>query len=329
MGAVLIGLPGVDWVVRRGEVVRSCNGLHGRGSIARMFLGYALILLAALGWGSSAIMAKYLANHNMADAVLLSQTRVTFSWIVLFLILIVSKPSLLKIGASDIWRFAVLGIIGMAGANFLLYYAIGRMNPALADLLQFTAPVMVAVYLAMMGRESMDRPKAFALILSLIGCALALEAFHGGGNIPLMPAAAAMGSAFCYAFLVVFGKGLTARYPTWTFLHYSLMIASLFWICLVSPARTLAQLSDPKLLFITMGFAMTSILIPYTLFFTGLKRVSASRAGIVSTFEPVVIAVGASLFLGEKLGPLQIVGVVLVLVAIVLVELTSKPKPAL
>lgn len=291
-----------------------------------MLLGYTSILLAALCWGSSAILAKHFANQGSANALLLSQARVTFSWLLIFLVMVTTRPALLRITLRDFGRFTLLGLIGVSGANFLLYFAIGRMSAAVADLIQFTAPLIVAVYMYLRGREPMDTAKVIALVFALIGSALALGLAGAAVKIPLLPALSAFASALCYAFLIVFGKGLSSRYSVWTFLHYGLLVASTFWMFINPPWRFVAQLQTPERWMILIGFAVLSILLPYIFFFNGLKRVPASRAGIVSTFEPVVIAIGAWLFLGDRLSLSQVLGVSLVLAAIVLVETTS-PRP--
>lgn len=287
-----------------------------------MILGYTFILLGAVCWGAAGVIAKYWSGKGMGDALLLSQTRVSFSWLVLFTALLLFGRQHLKISLRNFWRFALLGIIGMAGANYLLYFAIGRMNVALADLIQFSAPLLVAIYLAARGVEKMDVPKGIALLLSLFGSGLALGALSGPLDMPAIAVASAVASAFCYAFLLVFGKGLTRQYSIWTYLHYALLTATLFWLC-VRPPHLLPHLATPWNAARLFGFAMLSLLTPYILFFSGLKRVPASRAGIVSTFEPVVMAVGSWLVLGDALRPAQVVGVALVLTAIVVVEATS------
>ncbi|MGI8908256.1 MAG: DMT family transporter [Candidatus Sumerlaeaceae bacterium] len=289
-----------------------------------MILGYSFILLAALCWGASGIIGKYWGTVGVADALLLSQARVTFAWLVLFIGLVLFGRRHLRISFRELLRFALLGLIGVAGANFMLYFAINRMNVAVADLIQFTAPLLVALYLSARGIERMDLPKVLALALSLIGSGLALGVVNGSFNLPAIAVASAFASALCYGFLIVFGKGLTRDYSMWTFLHYALLTATLFWLCITPPMEFVQHLKEPAELARLFGFGMLSILLPYVFFFSGLKRVPASRAGIVSTFEPVVMAVGSWLVLGDPLSRWQVVGVALVLAAIAVVEMTSK-----
>jgi drug/metabolite transporter, DME family len=285
-----------------------------------MFLGYSLILLAASFWGGSAVLAKHLLRGASADALLLSQARVTFAWLLLLVMLAVRRRDALRVRVGDLWHFVLLGVVGVAGANFFLYFAVGKMDTAVADLIQFTAPLMVALWMWQRGFETMDRSKIAALTLSLVGSALALGVLEGGRTLNAIGAASAIASAFCYAFLIVWGKHLSRRYSMATYLHYALLGASLFWACLTPPWRFVAVIGNGRTLLLLVGFAVTSVFIPYQCFFAGLKRVPASRAAIVSTWEPVFVTICAWAFLGENLSILQVCGIVLVLAAIATIE---------
>jgi drug/metabolite transporter (DMT)-like permease len=61
--------------------------------------------------------------------------------------------------------------------------------------------------------------------------------------------------------------------------------------------------------------ALFSTLIPFALFYAGLRRLPATQTGILATAEPVIAVVSAALFLNESLGFLQNIGAVLVLAA--------------
>ena len=286
-----------------------------------MFLGYSLILVAASFWGLSAVVAKVLFRGNYSvDPLLISQARVTFGWLILLVWLLVRDRSRLRISLRDFWRFVPHGVIGFAGANFLLYYAVEGMTVAIADLIQCSAPVLVALWMWLRGFEPMDRPKTIALVLAIAGCALALGAFEQTGSLPPIRVASAVISLLCYAFLIVWGKHLSRRYSTATLLHFGLLSAAVFW-CFVSPPWRFvhAAVTGPGLP-VLAGFSAMSVLIPYGCFFYALKVVPASRASIVGTWEPVMITISAWAILGERMSVLQMVGMVLVIAAIATVE---------
>jgi len=67
-------------------------------------------------------------------------------------------------------------------------------------------------------------------------------------------------------------------------------------------------------------FSLISVLGPFSFYFAGLQHLEPTRAIIVSCLEPVFSIVIAAVALGEALRPMQNVGIVLVLVAIIVVQ---------
>jgi probable blue pigment (indigoidine) exporter len=66
------------------------------------------------------------------------------------------------------------------------------------------------------------------------------------------------------------------------------------------------------------------VLGPFSCYFAGLQHLEPTRAIVASCLEPVFSIVLAALVLGELLRPMQTVGIVLVLVAIVLIQLPER-----
>jgi len=65
-------------------------------------------------------------------------------------------------------------------------------------------------------------------------------------------------------------------------------------------------------------------LIPHTLFFSGIRHLTAARAIITATFEPVVAIFSAFILLQEVLTPLQITGALLVFSAVLLLQIKGE-----
>ncbi|MBX7244829.1 MAG: DMT family transporter [Candidatus Sumerlaeaceae bacterium] len=292
-------------------------------AVPRSLTGYALVLTAATFWGLSAVAGKMWQRTSTVDAVLLSQTRASFAWLMVLAYLLIYNRSFLRVQMRHLPEFAMLGIIGVAGANFFLYFAISRMDTALADLIQFTAPILVALYMVARRLESLHRNKVVALFLTTLGLAFTLRIFEGNHTLSLLGILSAATSAICYAYLIAAGKRLSHRYPPAAYLHYSLLGATLFWLCLRPPWHGLFATIPPVDWLRLILFSVTSALLPYVCFFQGLKRISATTAGIVSTWEPVVITIGAWATLGEAMAPTQLIGIALVLAGIVIAQARS------
>jgi drug/metabolite transporter (DMT)-like permease len=290
--------------------------------------GYLMIMGAATLWGISATVAKFLLNQHV-DTILIVQTRVSFSAILLLLFYLIFKRHLLRVAWNDLWRFALLGVIGVAGANFTYYFTIKESTVATAIILQYTAPLFVMAYTTLVGVERFTKLKLAAAVVSLAGCVLAVGAYDTSVlKLSTAGLLSGIGSVLCFAFLSIFTRYILQRFNVWTMTVYSFIFASLFWLAINPPAMIVGQ-SPPAA---TWGglvvLAIISVLIPHSLFFAGMRHVVASRAVITSTLEPVVAMASAAIFLGELLQSLQVVGAVLVAGAILLLQLRREDDAA-
>jgi probable blue pigment (indigoidine) exporter len=73
---------------------------------------------------------------------------------------------------------------------------------------------------------------------------------------------------------------------------------------------------------------MVSMLVPFSFYFAGLQHLEPTRAIIVSCLEPVFSIVIAAIVLGEVLRPLQTVGILMVLAAILVVQISEQNQVA-
>ena len=219
----------------------------------------------------------------------------------------------------------LLGILGVAVSNYFYYLAIQRTNVATAIILQYTAPVWVLVYTVARGRQKPTLYQVLAVALALAGIALVIGIFGASGfRLDTIGVIAATLAAFSFAFYNVGGHSVLARYDRWTVLLYVIFSAALFWIIVNPPWKiAAAQYSGGQWLFLFV-FSLISVLAPFSLYFAGLQHLQPTRAIIVSCLEPVFSIVIAAVALGEVMRPLQMTGIVLVLVAIMVVQMPDR-----
>jgi drug/metabolite transporter (DMT)-like permease len=283
--------------------------------------GYALILGATLFWGVAATAAKFLFTRHF-DTLVLVQMRMTLSCLLLLAYFLSFKPHLLVVKISDLWHFALLGLIGGAGSNFTYYFTIQQTNVATAILLQYLAPLLVLGYAAVSREEELTKVKLTAGIVSLAGCYLAIAGKDFSVlSINRLGLLSGIASAFCWGFTNVWLRHLLKRYNVWTCLLYAFVFSSILWIVINPPWKIIAAHYSAETWGTFFIFAIISILIPHSLYFGGIRYLTASRAIITATFEPIV-AIGSSfLILGETLAPVQIGGAVLVIIAIAILQI--------
>jgi drug/metabolite transporter (DMT)-like permease len=233
----------------------------------------------------------------------------------------------LRVRVSDIWRFALLGVLGLAGANFSYYFTIKESTVATAITIQYTAPLFVMAYEVLRGEERFTAVKLIAALLALAGCIGVVTGFTFGVlQVSSLGLLTGVGSIASFAFLTIATRHLVARYSAWTVTFYSIAFASLFWFLINAPRHVLPQTTSPSLWLSLFALAMASVLIPNLMFTAGLRHVVPSRAVITSTLEPVVAIVTAAMFVGETVGVVQVLGSLLVILAIILLQWRREDK---
>jgi DME family drug/metabolite transporter len=305
------------------------------------YKGYLYIAAATFSWGvcaslgRAAFTGRLLPESGMAhiDPLILSQCRTSFSFLALALVLIPRRGwRSLSLPWRDVARIFILGLAGVAASNYFYYLAIARTNVATAIIVQYTAPVWVLLYLVARGKERPTPARMVSVSLALFGIALVIGVF-GKGKLQVDPLglAAALIAAFSYTYYNIGGHAILERIERWTVLFYATMAASLFWIVVNPPQRIFAAHYSPSAWVFLAVFAILSLLVPFSLYFAGLQHLVPTRAIIVSCLEPVFSILIAALALHEVVGPLQGMGVLMVLSAIVVVQRPASgetPVPA-
>ena len=294
--------------------------------------GYFYIGSAAFLWGISATLGRAAftghlgASLKTIDPLILSQSRATLSLAVLLPVLLARRgASALRVPRGDLVRFFLLGILGVAASNYLYYLAIQRTNVATAIILQYTAPVWVLLYTVACGAQRPSLRRIAAVGLAVVGCTLAVGFVGSGGfRMDVVGVTAALLAAFSFAFYNVGGHSVLARYDRWKVLLWVLVAASTFWTFVNPPWKIVAAHYGWRPWGFMLVFSLLSVLAPFSCYFAGLQHLEPTRAIVASCLEPVFSILIAALVLGELLRPMQTVGIVLVLVAIVVIQLPER-----
>jgi len=304
-------------------------------SLRHLLRGYLYIASAALLWGISAALGRAAFTGRLLpggaslapiDPLILSQSRVTISLAVLLPVLLARRgAAALGIPGRDLARLFLLGVLGVAASNYFYYLAIQRTNVATAIILQYTAPVWVLVYMVARGLQRPSWRRTAAVALAVAGCSFAVGLVGSGGfRMDPLGVTAALLAAFSFAFYNVGGHSVLARYDRWKVLLWVLTATAAFWLVINPPWKILNAHYGREQWAFMAGFSLLSVLLPFSCYFAGLQHLEPTRAIVASCLEPVFSILIAALALGEVLRPMQTVGIVLVLVAIVVIQLPER-----
>jgi drug/metabolite transporter (DMT)-like permease len=286
--------------------------------------GYLLSALAALFWASSGTAAKYLFNSGIT-AFELVQMRTTLATGIIFCWLALRNRSLLAVERRDLPYFVTLGI-GLAAVQFTYLFAISKIQVAAAILIEYQAPLFVALYTMLVLRVKLAPVVFAAMAGSLFGCYLVV----GGYNLDLLAMnrvglASALASAVTFAWYTVRCEYGMKRYPPWTVVFYGLLFAAVTWNILHPPLAAFLRpsgLAQWSCVFV-VGFLGT--VLAFICYNEGINRIGATRASITATLEPITAGFIAWLLLGETMEVWQILGAGLVIASIIGLQLSRKP----
>ncbi|MBN2247211.1 MAG: EamA family transporter [Coriobacteriia bacterium] len=302
--------------------------------------GYALVLVAAFCWAGGGLLAKWLFSMPgpetagwpfpplgiEVDPIVLSAARAAVSTVIAFAYLSTRRRQALRIRGRDIPFLMVFGVLGLAMVHFAYFKTISLTGVATAILLEYLAPVIVLVFSVTLLGERLTLALPAAVTLSVAGCALMVGALGPKGLVvPPEGLFWGLASAVFFAGYSLMGKYAATRFRPWTLLTYGLGFAAVFWlIVLGGPGPILSLLSDHRAALAVLALAVVSTIIPFGAFLKALSMIEATQASVTSTIEPVIAGIVAWFVFGEHLTPLQLLGGVLVVVAVMLSQASTR-----
>lgn len=251
------------------------------------------LVLASFGWSLGGVLIKGIAWNPMAISGMRS-----------LIAAILIRVWFRKIRVT--WSFDQLGGAFAYAGTVILYVVANKMTTAAnAILLQYTAPVYVALFSPWFLGEPARRREWIAIATILGGMVLffldklTLAGFWG--NV------AAMGSGACFGGLTLFLRR-QKDVSTIESLYIGNLLAAAaglpFMVGSIPDARSCVGL-------LLLGVAQLGI--PYILYAIAVRHVTAVTAILVPMIEPVLNPVWVLLAFGEVPGPMSIVGGLIIL----------------
>lgn len=296
----------------------------------RPALGYAMVAVAAALFAVNGTVSKVVLASGIGSGEL-TEVRCAGALIGLALSAALTRPASLRIRVGELPLLVALGT-GLALVQWSYFFAIHRLDIGIALLIQYIAPILVALWARFVFHEPVRRRIWAALALSLGGLTLIVEIWHGG-RLSGPGVAACLVAAVTYAaYILIAERGVRSRDPI-SLAAWGFFFATLFWTVAapwwnfpagrvghdVSLLGNLASTHLPVWA-LMLWVVVLGAIVPFGLIVGALRHISATRAGITAMLEPVVAIVVAWAWLGESLAPVQLSGAALTLLGIGLAQ---------
>jgi drug/metabolite transporter (DMT)-like permease len=270
--------------------------------------GFALVLLSTLAYGAMPIFGKAAYAEGLSSPTLLAW-RFT---IAVFVFALTASPKSRGIAWRD--HFRLWGIGSVFVINALMYFRALELIPAsTAAVLVYTYPIIVTLLSGLLGFDPFTVRGLIAAVLAFSGCALTAGAVEGGG----LGVVLVLASAFLYAVYMLLGSRFAAHLPAEATASHTAQAAGLVCVPWAFLDGTMMMPPSPKAWAAVVAIGAVSTVVALRALLSGMARIGAVRASVLSSLEVVVTLVLAAVFLGEALGPRSLAGAVLILSAVV------------
>jgi drug/metabolite transporter (DMT)-like permease len=287
---------------------------------------------AAVLWGVNGAVSKTILSTGVSSE-RLAQVRSLGAALGLVAILAVTAPGRLRLTRRELPYLLAFGIGGLAFVQWFYFLAIHRLDIGVALLIEYIAPLLVALWARYAYHEPVRRRIWAALALALAGLALIVNLFGGGASLSTAGVLFAFAGAFAYALYVLLAEHVVGGRDPVSLLAWGFLFASVFWAVLVPwwsfPTHAFVQSTSlharlhavhlPVWVLAAWMIALGTI-VPFFLLVSALRHLTATRVGIVAMLEPVAGAFVAWAWLAESLDGIQLAGAAVVLAAIVLAQ---------
>ena len=305
-------------------IIRTSGGMVVEKTEKKGALGGILIVIAGLFWGSMGLFVRHL-NSLGFTSIQVACLRLVTAGILFALILIIKDPKGFKISPKDIPLFLALGLVSILFFTCCYFTAIRLMTMSTAAILLYTSPIWVMILAVFFLKEKINTKKIIALVLAFAGCVL-VSGF--GGKVTPVGILVGLGSGLGYGLYSIFGSFALKKYSPLTVTCYTFLIAGAGSVFVSDPADLITKISSnsnkPALLGFVLLTSVITAVIPFLLYTLGLNRTTAGRAAVLATIEPAAATLFGFFVMKETIGPVAVLGILLVFAAIMILSIRNK-----
>jgi len=295
-------------------------------------LGVGLVVLGASCFTVNAGVSR-VALRAGVDPAMLTTIRVTCTFLGLVLLAACFRRTALHPPRGRMLVLVVAhGLIGVAALQWTYFVAIDRLPVGMALLLEYQAPVLVALW-ARFAQHEQVRPRLWlGLVLAVGGLAAATEVWKGA-KFDGIGVLAGLAAAVCFAGYFLIGEaGVGALDPLrvilWSFgvatvaLNIASPVTGFDTSRLGHQVSLLGGLDDLGApLWLVLGWVVVlGTLVPFFAELFALSFIRATTVTVIALLEPIGVSALGWAWFDESLGPVAIIGCLAVVAGIVIAQ---------
>ena len=282
-----------------------------------------MVLISATAFGTLSILAKLAYRSGLGTEQLLA-FRFVLAAIGMWGLALLLRQNPLRFQRRRLLTLVALGAIFYTGQSLTYFTALHSLPASLCVLIAYIYPSLVVLAGWLFLRRSVSPWHWVALAASFVGVALLV----GGAQFQLAwPLVFAIASPAIYTGYILVGERVMSSVPA-VGASAVIMSGAAIAFCLIAAfAGQLALPASASGWTVGVAIAVVPTMVAISLFLAGLPRIGAARSSLLSTLEPVVTVLLAVVLLGDRLSVIQVLGGVLIIVAVVVVQSAHLWRP--
>ena len=295
-------------------------------------LGLVLVVLGAVLFIQNAGVSR-IALRAGVDPLTLTTTRVTGTVVVLLVGALLFRRDALRPPTGRLGLLIVAhGLVGVAALQWTYFVAIDRLPVGMALLLEYQAPILVALWARFVQHEQV-RPRLWAGLALAWGGLVAATGIYQGLAFDPVGIAGGVGAAICFATYFLIGEHGVARLDPlrvilWSFLCATVglnlvhPVTRLPWRLLDEQVSLLGRLSGgtAPVWAVLAWIVVVGTVLPFGVELLALRHLRATTVTMVAMLEPIGVSALGWMWFSESLDTVALVGGLAVVVGIVVAQ---------
>lgn len=285
--------------------------------------GIMWALIASCMWGISGTVLQVISQGESIPASWFLSARTLGAGLVLIIVSFFKYRmhtfDVFKSVKDVLWlcAYAIFGLM----ANLLTFYlSVQEGNASAATILQYLSPLFIVLGSLIFQKEWPLRSDVIAFVIAMLGVFLAIT--HGNiHSLAISNKALFWGilSGVTAAFYVVLPKPVTKNHPPMVVLGWALIIGSVLFN-IHQPVWVNTPDLSTKLVLSMMTVILVGTVLPFWSLLHSLNFAPSAVVSILDAVQPVVTFILSLLFLNLKFNVVELIGAILVVVAIIIIQ---------
>lgn len=285
--------------------------------------GALLTAFGACCWGISGNVGQFLATSKNFEIEWIVTFRLLCAGILLLTYLYIKKGDRI----FDVWKtkqtstdLILFSLFGMVPSQYTFFAAIKYSNAATATVLQYTGPVIILLYLAILQRKMPSKVELIAVFFALFGTFLLAT----NGNIhtlSISPLALFWGgaSAVSMAIYTLQPRRLLETQDSPCIIGWSMLIGGIL-LSFRHPIFPLTGTLDLTSILCLSFILLFGTILGFCFYMLGIKNIGATKASLFASVEPLSSAIVSIVWLNEKFTLIDLLGFAFIVMTIFLLS---------